>query len=167
MQQLIQEMLDAMYDVRGIGLAAQQVGHALQLCVVDVRDAKDRPSTLEIDGEPQDVASIMPLVLVNPQIEPSGEIVVGPEGCLSFPEIYADIPRPALLEVQAFDAEGKPYRFRCGGLLSRAIQHEWDHLQGILFIDRMTRETKDGLREELLTLQAQTKAMLASQPQPS
>src|SRR5208283_5429271 len=103
----------------------------------------------------------MPLVLINPEITPMGPPVVGPEGCLSFPEIYADVTRPEVIEVKAIDAEGTHIEFRCGGLLARAIQHEKDHLQGILFIDRMTREVKDELRSELDDLQAETKAELA------
>jgi len=102
----------------------------------------------------------MPLVLINPELNPLGEPESGPEGCLSFPEIYADITRPAGVEVKALDLEGKPIEFRCGGLLARVIQHEWDHLQGILFIDRMDRATKASLKPELDLLMAETKAAL-------
>src|SRR2546423_13410196 len=90
-QELVANMLETMYKASGIGLAAQQVGEALQLTVLDVRAAKDRPSTLEIQGKPAEVASLMPLVLINPQIRPFGDPAEGPEGCLSFPEMYADI----------------------------------------------------------------------------
>src|SRR5437868_12493813 len=90
-RELIANMLETMYAAAGVGLAAQQVGQALQLTVIDVRDAKDRPSTLELNGQPADLAQFMPLVLVNPQTTPVGEPAPGPEGCLSFPEIYADI----------------------------------------------------------------------------
>src|SRR5688572_23285120 len=90
-EQLINDMLDTMYDAKGVGLAAQQVGKALQLTVIDVRDAIDRPSTLELDRQPADPASIMPLVLINPEWTPVNEPVDGAEGCLSFPEIYAEI----------------------------------------------------------------------------
>ena len=102
----------------------------------------------------------MPLVLINPEIKPSGEAVAGGEGCLSFPEIYAEISRPGLVDVKALNEKLKPIEFRAGGLLSRAIQHEMDHLNGILFIDRMTKKTKEEIREELDKLQAQTKAEL-------
>src|SRR5262245_26568738 len=93
-QALIADMFETMYQAAGIGLAAQQIGQAIQLTVLDVRAVKDRPSTLEIAGKPAEVASLMPLVLINPQIRPFGEPATGPEGCLSFPEIYADITRP-------------------------------------------------------------------------
>jgi peptide deformylase len=102
----------------------------------------------------------MPLVLINPQIKPAGEAVTGPEGCLSFPEIYAEITRPEAVEVVALDAKGEPIEFKAGGLLSRAIQHEVDHLNGILFIDRMPRETRQEWQEELEKLQTQTKTDL-------
>jgi peptide deformylase len=90
-----------------------------------------------------------------------GEPAKGGEGCLSFPEIYADIVRPAAVDVLALDGDGRPRKFRCGGLLARAIQHETDHLHGILYIDRMSRETKEELRPQLERLQAETKAELA------
>src|SRR5262252_9082017 len=93
-KKLIADMLQTMYAYKGIGLAAQQVGVPIQLTVIDVRGVTDRPSSLELKGEPADVASIMPLVLINPQITPVGESVSGPEGCLSFPEIFASITRP-------------------------------------------------------------------------
>jgi peptide deformylase len=102
----------------------------------------------------------MPLVLINPEIKPSGEPVTGGEGCLSFPEIYADVARPEFVDVKALNEKGKPVEFRAGGLLSRAIQHEVDHLNGILFIDRMATAKKRELKQELDELQAQTKAEL-------
>ena len=147
-----------MYAHKGIGLAAQQVGVPIQLTVIDVRGVTDRPSSLELEGQPTDVHSIMPLVLINPEITPAGNPVAGPEGCLSFPEIFAEITRPDVVDVKALDAKGEPFEFRCGGLLARAVQHETDHLHGILFIDRMDRKTKDQLRSDLEQLQAETKA---------
>ena len=106
------------------------------------------------------VPLIVPLTLINPEIKPVSEAVTGPEGCLSFPDIYADMSRPDVVDVKTLDLEGKLVEFRCGGLLSRAIQHEWDHLHGILFIDRMDRKTKAELRPELDSLMAETKATL-------
>jgi peptide deformylase len=161
--QLIDDMFQTMYDARGVGLAAQQVGEALQLTVIDVREAVDRPSTLELDGEPADVGAIMPLVLVNPVVKPVDpkKTVSGPEGCLSFPEIFADISRPEFVDVVAQDRNGQRIEFRCGGLLARAIQHEKDHLDGILFIHRMDSKTKSELQPELDELQARTKEELA------
>jgi len=156
-RKLIDDMFDTMHAAAGVGLAAQQVGRALQLTVIDVRGAKDRPSTLELQGKPADVAGYMPLVLINPEIRPFGDPAKGPEGCLSFPEIYADITRPESVEVKAMNADGKPIHFVAGGLLARAVQHEADHLNGILFIDRMTSGSKAELKAELQELQEQTR----------
>jgi len=157
---LIADMFATMYASKGIGLAAQQVGHALQLSVIDVRGVTDRPSSLELDGKSADIDSIMPLVLINPELTASGEFVTAPEGCLSFPEIYADVTRQGFVTVKALDGKGKQISFKCGGLLARAVQHEVDHLNGILFIDRMTRKAKDEIRDEIELVQAETKAQL-------
>ncbi|MBX3744669.1 MAG: peptide deformylase [Verrucomicrobiae bacterium] len=166
-RQLVTDMLDTMYDAHGIGLAAHQVGHAVRLTVLDVRGLKDRPSTLEIDGRAADIEERMPMVLINPELTLVGDTVNGPEGCLSFPEIYADIPRAARIDVHALGADGRPVAFRCGGLLARAIQHEVDHLNGVLFIDRMSRETKAELKETLAGLMEETKASLKADPTPA
>src|SRR4051794_11804710 len=152
-QTLVANMLETMYDEHGVGLAAQQVGKALQLTVIDVRESKDRPSTLEIKGQAADPASIMPLVLINPKWTAVNEPVSAPEGCLSFPEIYADINRPETIDVTATNEKGETISFRCGGLLSRAIQHEHDHLHGILFIDRMEKGARKKIQQELEGLQ--------------
>ena len=121
-KKLIADMFETMAAKHGVGLAAQQVGHALQVTVVDVREAKDRPSWLELHGKPADVNDLMPLVLVNPEISPTGEPATGAEGCLSFPEIFAEITRPESVQVKALNGKGKPIEFRCGGLLARVIQ---------------------------------------------
>lgn len=160
-KKLIADMFDTMKENHGVGLAAQQIGVAKQLTVIDVREITDRPSTLELDGKPADVASIMPLVLINPVVTPAGDPVSGGEGCLSFPEIFAEISRPGTVDVKALDAKGKPIEFRCGGLLARAVQHETDHLNGLLFIDRMDKKTKAELQPELDDLQAETKKALS------
>jgi len=159
-KKLISDMFETMHANHGVGLAAQQVGQALQLTVIDVREVKERPSWLELDGEPADVSEHMPMVLINPELKPGGEPVAGGEGCLSFPEIFAEITRPESVTVKALDKKGKPVEFRCGGLLARAIQHEADHLNGILFIDRMSKKTKEELRPGLDELQAKTRAEL-------
>jgi peptide deformylase len=159
-KKLIADMLETMYAQKGIGLAAQQVGVARQVTVIDVHGVTDRPSSLELEGKPSDVEKFMPLVLINPEVTPVAKHVAGPEGCLSFPEIFADISRPETVDVKALDREGNPIQFHCGGLLARAVQHETDHLHGILFIDRMDKKTKEELRPELDLLQAETKVLL-------
>jgi peptide deformylase len=162
-KKLIEDMFETMRDAHGVGLAAQQIGQALQLTVIDVRDATERPSTLELNGQPADVDAFMPLVLINPEFKPVGKPVEGPEGCLSFPEVFADISRPESVDVAATNEKGGRIEFRCGGLLARAVQHETDHLHGILFIDRMKSEDKKELQTELDELQSATKAELAKQ----
>jgi peptide deformylase len=160
LKKLAADMLETTYSYKGVGLAAQQVGLALQLTVIDVRGVTDRPSSLELNGQPAEVSGFMPLVLINPEVKPVGQPATGPEGCLSFPEIYADITRPDVVDVKALNLEGKPVEFRCGGLLARVVQHEADHLNGILFIDRMDKATKADLKDELDLLMAETKAAL-------
>lgn len=159
-KKLIADMFDTMKQARGVGLAAQQVGQALQLCIIDVREVTDRPSTLELNGKESDPNDFMPLTLINPTFATHGDPVEGPEGCLSFPEVYADIPRPPDIEVTATDGAGKELKFKCGGLLARAIQHEYDHLQGILFIDRMSRQSKLENKADIDAIQAETKERL-------
>ena len=157
---LIADMFETMYAATGVGLAAQQVGRPLQLTVLDVRSATDRPSTLALGGQPADVNAFMPLVLINPEFKGLGDPVAASEGCLSFPELYAQISRPIGAEIRALNGKGAKLEFRCGGLLARAIQHELDHLNGVLFIDRMSRADKEDLRPQLDELQAKTKAAL-------
>jgi peptide deformylase len=160
-KKLIADMFETMEANHGVGLAAQQIGRALQLTVIDVRGAqKERPSTLELDGKPADISEIMPLVLINPVVTPVNEKAKGSEGCLSFPEIFGEINRPESVDVTALNEKGKPISFRCGGLLARAVQHETDHLNGILFIDRMDKKVKEEIQPELDALQAETKEAL-------
>lgn len=160
-KKLIADMFETMEANHGVGLAAQQIGRALQLTVIDVRGAqKERPSTLELDGKPADISEIMPLVLINPLVTPVNDKAKGSEGCLSFPEIFGEINRPESVDVTALNEKGKPISFRCGGLLARAVQHETDHLNGILFIDRMDKKVKEEIQPELDELQAETKEAL-------
>jgi peptide deformylase len=109
-----------------------------------------------IDGKEVDPKEHMPLALVNPKIEFGDEIEIASEGCLSFPDITGDIPRAAKISVKAKDLEGKSVEFEAAGLLSRAVQHEADHLNGILFIDRMSSATKSSLAGKLKRLAAES-----------
>ena len=129
-------MLRAMRSAKGIGLAAPQVGLSLQLFVMDVRDA-DHPPVL--DGRTCSADDIMPLLVANAEVTvPEGEPEVCSEGCLSFPGITGDVPRVERAIVRYRDADGAPHVLECAGLLARCAQHEHDHCQGVLFIDRMT-----------------------------
>ncbi len=156
----VSNLFDTMYAADGIGLAAQQVGRPIQVAVLDVREIEDRPSTLILDGQPAEVAAFMPLVLINPRVTAVADPVAGPEGCLSFPEIFGEVIRPAEVEVRAVGLDGREFGFRCGGLLAKAVQHEVDHLNGILFIDRMSRSDKAELKSELEAIMAETKEAL-------
>ena len=130
-------MLTAMRKARGIGLAAPQVGLSLQLFVVDVRDPEAPPI---LDGKIADPEAIMPMLLANATVEvPAGEAVTYTEGCLSFPNITGDVDRVERALVRYRDTDGAPHVLECEGLLARCVQHEHDHCQGVLFIDRMTR----------------------------
>src|ERR1700732_1627002 len=154
---LAADMLETMYEANGVGLAAQQVGRALQLTVIDVSDAESRPSQMWMGGEEVDPNDHMPLILINPEVQLGEELEVGTEGCLSFPEITAEIPRPAKIKVTAQDLQGKRIEFEAAGLLGRAVQHETDHLNGILFIDRMSSAAKASLAGKLKRLVAESK----------
>jgi len=156
-RQLAVNMIETMHEAHGVGLAAQQVGRPLQLTVLDVSAVEDRPSTLKLSGNDVDPKSAIPIVLINPEIELRGESEVGVEGCLSFPEITADIERAQSVLVRAQTLEGEIFQIEASGLLARAIQHEHDHLQGILFIDRMNSAVKAALSSRLKRLQKETK----------
>jgi peptide deformylase len=154
---LAENMLETMHAANGIGLAAQQVGQALQLTVLDVTQVEDRPSTMTLNGKPvPDLGTAMPLVLINPTLRLSEETDLGSEGCLSFPEITADIERATSLEMEAETLEGEKLRIQASGLLARALQHEVDHLNGILFIDRMSTAAKASHGSRLKRLQKET-----------
>ena len=156
-RELAANMIETMHAANGIGLAAQQVGEALQLTVLDVSQIEDRPSTLRLNGKDVDPAATMPLVLINPVIELGDETEVGTEGCLSFPEINGQIERAESTTARAQNLEGDKIEIVASGLLARAIQHEVDHLDGILFIDRMNSAAKAALSSRLKRLQKQTK----------
>ena len=154
---LAANMIETMHAANGIGLAAQQVSEALQLTVLDVSQVEDRPSTLKLNGKDVDPAASMPLILVNPEIEMGGANEVGTEGCLSFPEITGEIERAKSILARAQTLEAGRIEIEASGLLARAIQHEVDHLDGILFIDRMNSAAKAALSSRLKRMQKQTR----------
>jgi len=156
-RELAANMIETMHAANGVGLAAQQIGEALQLTVLDVSLVEDRPSTLKLDGKEVDPKTAMPLVLINPEIELRGATEVGVEGCLSFPEITGDIERAKAVIVRAHTLERGTIEIEASGFLARAIQHEGDHLNGILFIDRMNSAAKAALSSRLKRLQKETR----------
>jgi len=154
---LIANMIETMHAANGVGLAAQQIGEALQLTVLDVSQVEDRPSTLKLNGKDADPATSMPLVLINPEIEMGGATEAGTEGCLSFPETTGEIERAKSILARAQTLEAGRIEIEASGLLARAIQHEVDHLNGILFIDRMNSAAKAALSSRLKRMQKQTR----------
>jgi peptide deformylase len=152
LQELAHDMIETMRDAEGLGLAAQQVGRPLQLFVLDVPWMKKRPSAMRLRGKPVDFEALMPLVLVNAEVETFGKIHTEGEGCLSFPEVAADVARPLSVRVKARLVDGTPFEFEADGLLARAVQHELDHTRGILFIDRATADTRAKFDEEIRRL---------------
>ena len=152
-KKLAADMLETMHAHNGVGLAAQQIGVPLQLTVIDVADVDDRPSAMFINGEAVSIEEHMPLVLINPQLKLSVEKETANEGCLSFPEVSAEITRASGVRCNARLIDGQTVEFEATGLLARALQHETDHLNGILFIDRMSSAAKAGLAGKLKRLQ--------------
>ena len=129
-EKLLDDMVATMYDSVGIGLAAPQVGIGLRLLVLD-----------EGRGTPR--------AYLNPAIVAAGGRVVEEEGCLSLPGMFADVTRAEWVVVEALDRSGSPLRQRADGLLARVFQHEIDHLDGILFIDRIDRVTRDRIKRRI------------------
>ena len=155
-RELAANMIETMHEAHGVGLAAQQVGFARQLTVLDVSGAEDQESTLKLNGTELDPKTSMPLVLLNPELSLGKETDVALEGCLSFPEITADIRRAISVVARAQTLEGETLEIEASGLLARALQHEVDHLNGVLFIDRMSAATKVALRSRLKRMQKET-----------
>jgi peptide deformylase len=150
-------MIETMHDAQGIGLAAQQIGRAIQLCVVDLRPV-DNKFDWEYDGAKPPLELFMPLTLVNPELTvvPEPETVYE-EGCLSFPDIRGDVVRPDRITARFKDVNGHGHVLICTGLLSRCIQHEVDHLNGILYIDHMDKETLLAIDPDLKALKKLTR----------
>lgn len=123
-RRLMQDMLETMYSAPGIGLAAPQVGQALRIIVVDCAREGEQPQ---------------PVKLANPELLwQSGELMTVNEGCLSLPEHYADVARPAEIKVRYLDEQNEIRELHAKGLLATCIQHEMDHLEGVLFVDRIS-----------------------------
>ena len=164
-RELAENMLETMHDAHGVGLAAQQVGHALQLAVVEVPADDQSVTFIRVNGEEKKLVDIMPLVFVNPKLEFGKQKIVGEEGCLSFPDLRDDIRRSASVKATLTLLNGETIVLEADGLLSRAIQHETDHLNGVLFIDRMSPMAKLSLKRRLRELapewEAKKKEMLA------
>ncbi len=151
-------MLEAMRAAKGIGLAAPQIGLSLQLFVIDICDDEYQPI---YDGKKVDAQTIMPLLLANAKVTiPEGPSETYTEGCLSFPGITGDVNRVERAIVKFHDADGAAHTLECEGLLARCVQHEHDHCQGVLFIDRMNRAHQLLVASKVKKLQRATQAEL-------
>lgn len=140
LQRLIDDMFETMYDAPGIGLAAIQVGVPKRLLVMDLQEPEEE------GGE----GIRKPMVFINPEIlEGSQDMSVYNEGCLSVPEQYAEVERPASIRASWMDREGRIHEERLDGLLATCLQHEMDHLEGILFIDHLSRLKREMLLKKL------------------
>ncbi|MDL4862301.1 peptide deformylase [Halomonas elongata] len=132
-RQLVDDMLETMYDARGIGLAATQVDVHRRVIVMDVSDDQSTP-----------------LVLINPEYTPIGdEREPMQEGCLSIPEYYAEVPRALKVKLEALDRNGDAYELEAEGLLAHCIQHECDHLRGVLFVDYLSPLKRDRVMKKM------------------
>jgi peptide deformylase len=146
---LIADMFETMYEAPGIGLAAIQVGHPLRLLVIDLQE--------EEDAEGQPIRN--PRVFINPELsEPSEEMSVYNEGCLSVPEHYAEIERPKSVRARWTDEKGATHDKVIDGMLATCLQHEIDHLNGVLFIDHLSRLKRDMVLKKLAKARRQGKA---------
>jgi peptide deformylase len=137
-QRLVDDMVETMHEYDGVGLAAPQVHVGLRLAVI------------EVSGDDERAREAVPLtVLVNPKIKPLGkEVVPGWEGCLSIPDLRGVVPRFPRLELRALDRQGKPFRVEAEDFFARVIQHECDHLDGSVYLDRMKDMTSLSFLEE-------------------
>jgi peptide deformylase len=140
LRRLVDDMFETMYAAPGIGLAAIQVGVPKRLLVIDLQEPKEE------GGEPVRE----PLVFINPEIlEESDTLQVYSEGCLSVPEMYAEVERPDRIRARWLDRDGKAHEEELDGLLGICLQHEMDHLEGILFIDHLSRLKRDMILKKL------------------
>lgn len=145
---LIADMFETMYDAPGIGLAAIQVGVPERILVIDLQpEAEETPE----DADPETIVRVkQPRVFINPEIIwESPDHAVYQEGCLSVPEMFADVERPARIRVRWLDEQGAAHEEELDGLLATCLQHEMDHLNGVLFIDHLSRLKRDMLLKKL------------------
>jgi peptide deformylase len=152
---LASDMVDTMRAANGVGLAAPQVGVALQLAVVDISHDPESITYLKVDGQDTALDSIMPLIFVNPKLEFGGTRASESEGCLSIPELRGNVDRPVDVKATLTLLDGRQIVLETDGLLARALQHETDHLHGILFTDRISSAAKVRMRIALKRLLAE------------
>jgi peptide deformylase len=150
--ELAQNMIETMVDANGVGLAAPQVGIDLQLAVIDVSHDPECISYLKVNGKHAELSEIMPLIFINPKLEFGQEKEIDFEGCLSIEGIRYEVRRPAAVKATLEQLDGTTLVIETDGLLSRALQHEIDHLNGILFVDRLSAVGKVSVKNRLKRL---------------
>lgn len=165
LRDLADNMLETMYAAEGIGLAAQQVGLDLRIFVVDLQlTRRDVDFNFQLDGRCPPLDLIMPMAVVNPRLTLKPEpLAPYEEGCLSFPGIRGDVVRPIALTMQYQDLDGKAHTLDCDGLLARVVQHEFDHIEGKLFIDRMAPPVLRPLQAKLKRLKRESRDFIKNQ----
>lgn len=146
---LASNMLQTMEAANGVGLAAPQIGLPIQMAVVDIGSEEESTTLVELDGKPVTLGEIMPLVFINPELELLEPLEGFVEGCLSIPGINANVIRHSIVVANLELLDGRKIELKCNGLLARAIQHECDHLNGVLFIDRLNSAQKMMLKKKL------------------
>ncbi len=156
-RRLALHMIETMHDSRGVGLAAPQVAVPIQLAVIEVPPTDQSVTVLRVNGEDRTLADAMPVIFLNPRLELGKDKMVGEEGCLSIPDFRDDVRRSATVKVTYETLDGKTTTMEANGLLARAFQHEIDHLQGILFTDRLSAAAKLGARRKLRLLMEEWK----------
>ena len=149
---LAENMIETMIDAEGVGLAAPQVGKAIQLAVVDVSHDPDCISYLRVNGKEVDLAQVSPLVFINPEFTLKGVKESELEGCLSIQELRAKVKRPTEIEAKLPQLDGSVLTIETDGLFARALQHEIDHLNGVLFTDRVSSAARLKVSRSLAKL---------------
>jgi peptide deformylase len=147
-RRLVRDMLETMYANEGIGLAAEQIGRREAIFVIDTQVTKPRAGR---DPEPPPPVA-MPVVMINPRITAAEGEQTGPEGCLSFPDVFVNIRRAEKVRVTYMDLENRTCETEATGLFARAVQHELDHLNGVLLVDRMSLAQKVAVAGKLKRL---------------
>lgn len=156
-RKLVQDMLDTMHEAKGVGLAAPQVGVPIQLAVIDVSHDLECVSYVRVDGADVVLTDIMPLIFLNPKFELGKDKEIGEEGCLSIPDYREKVKRSSGVKVTYETLDGRTQTIEADGLLARALQHEIDHLHGILFIDRLSAVAKVGMKRKIKRLMEEWK----------
>ena len=151
-KKLADDMVETMVNAQGVGLAAPQIDRDLQLAIVDVSHDPECVSYLRVDGENAALEDLMPLTFINPELEFGSDKEASTEGCLSIDWINAPVKRPVEVKATLELLDGRTIVVETDGLLSRAIQHETDHLNGILFTDRLSTASKVSIRRKLKRL---------------